>query len=106
MPKTIELSSLLMDVEAQLRQLGLWQKKPPPEQALASVEPFCIDTLNFPQWLQFIFLARMYAMISSQQALPASCSIAPMAAEYFKACEDNVGALIGALEGIDRLLSS
>ncbi len=106
MPKTVALSSLLIDLEAQLRQLDLWQSEVPSEQALASVEPFCIDTLSFPQWLQFIFLARMYAMVSSQQSLPTSCSIAPMAAEFFKASEVNAAALIAVLEQIDSLLSS
>ena len=106
MTKTVELSSLLIDLEAQLRQLGLWQAESPPAEALASVEPFCIDTLSFPQWLQFIFLARIYSMISQQQPLPASCSIAPMAVEYFKGTEINAAALIAVLEQIDSLLSA
>ncbi|ARN74541.1 YqcC family protein [Oceanicoccus sagamiensis] len=106
MSKAVELSSLLMDVEAQLRQLGLWQTEAPSAEALASTEPFCIDTLSFPQWLQFIFLARLYSMISLQQALPTSCSIAPMADEYFKSSEHNVTALLAILEQIDQLLSS
>ena len=106
MSKAVELSSLLIGLEAQMRQLALWQSEPPSDQLLASVEPFCVDTLTFPQWLQFVFLTRMYAILSAQQVLPSSCSIAPMATEYFKTSGDNAEALIVILEAIDRLLSS
>lgn len=106
MPKTVELSSLLIDLETKMRQLGLWQLEVPSDESLASEEPFCIDTLIFPQWLQFIFLTRMYSILSLQQPLPTSCSIAPMAAEYFKNSEDNADALIVILKEIDRLLSN
>ncbi len=89
-----------------MRQLGLWQAEPPSEKALASVEPFCIDTLSFPQWLQFVFLARIYSIISARQPLPASCSIAPMATEYFASSGLAASSLVEVLGQIDALLSS
>ena len=77
-----EVAEVLIDVEAHLRQLGHWDKVPPSSNALASDQPFCVDTLTLPQWLQFIFLPTIYGMLDSGEALPARCGIAPMAEEY------------------------
>ena len=105
MPKFIRLSSLLIDLEAELRQLSLWQSEAPSIEALASSEPFCIDTMNFSQWLQFVFLDRMARLIERRQTLPDSCSIAPMWEEYVKGLELNTGKIMTILKDIDRLLS-
>ena len=83
MPR-IEIAETLIDIEAQLRQMRLWEEVPPPAEALASEQPFCVDTLTLPQWLQFIFLPRLYLLLDQEQALPDRCGIAPMAQEYFR----------------------
>jgi uncharacterized protein YqcC (DUF446 family) len=100
-----EVAALLIDVEAQLRQLDLWEKIPPPAAALASQQPFCIDTLTLPQWLQFVFLPTMYEMLAQQQALPDRCSITPMAEEFFRGSGRAPGELLEVLLAIDELLS-
>jgi uncharacterized protein YqcC (DUF446 family) len=105
MNKMVEVSSLLIDIEAQLRQLNLWQTEPPSAEALLSDQPFAIDTLTFPQWLQFVFLAKMPILIE-QQNLPASCSIHPMAEEYFKREALSVKPLLEAIAKLDDVLSS
>ncbi len=43
-----EVAELLIDIESELRKLGLWSQIPPTEQALASDQPFCVDTLTLP----------------------------------------------------------
>ena len=100
-----EVAEVLIDIEAQLRQLGLWDKIPPSTEALASTQPFCIDTLTLPQWLQFVFLPTMYQMLEEQQALPERCGIAPMAEEFFRGSGLAVDELVRSLEKIDGLLS-
>ena len=100
-----EIAEILIDIEAQLRQLGQWDKIPPSTEALASTEPFCVDTLTLPQWLQFIFLPTLYRMLEDGQALPDRCGIAPMAEEFYKGSGLAVGDLVQALEQIDELLS-
>lgn len=79
----IQIASLLIDIEAELRRLQQWQHVAPSAEALASVEPFCVDTLTFAQWLQFIFLPRMHAMVAARLLPPGRCEIKPMAEEYF-----------------------
>ncbi len=54
-----KLTHALEQLEAELRQCELWQSTPPSEDALQSVEPFSIDTLEPHEWLQWIFLPTM-----------------------------------------------
>ncbi len=102
---TTVIAELLIDIEAELRKLGLWERLPPPPEALASEQPFSIDTLTLPQWLQFIFLPALYRLLEEEQALPGRCGIAPMAQEYFRGMGLASGALEQALLKMDELLS-
>lgn len=103
--KYIAVADLLMEIEKELRQLQLWDLAMPSPEALASTQPFAVDTLNFPQWLQFIFLPKLYFMIEQQAALPSTCGVAPMAEEYFQLLPLYSAPLIGHLQQIDRVLS-
>ncbi|EAS47311.1 hypothetical protein GB2207_11858 [marine gamma proteobacterium HTCC2207] len=82
-----ELGNLLFELEKELREAQLWGKQSPAPEALLSTEPFSIDLLTFTEWLQFIFLPRMYATIEAAEELPETCSIAPMAEQFFSAEE-------------------
>lgn len=100
-----EVAELLIDIEGELRKLGQWDRIPPSEKALASDQPFCVDTLTLPQWLQFIFLPTLYQMLQDKQELPGRCGVAPMAQEYFRGSELSTEALIQALNQLDILLT-
>ena len=100
-----EVAEVLIDIEAQLRQLGQWDKIPPTTEALATREPFCVDTLTLPQWLQFIFLPTLYEMLEENHPLPQGCGIAPMAEEFFRGSGLAVGGVVDALLRMDELLS-
>ena len=64
-------------LELGLRELGLWSDVRPEPNALASTMPFCYDTLELEQWLQFIFLGRMREILEQGDSLPESCAIYP-----------------------------
>ena len=100
------LADLLIEVEKELRLMQLWEKQSPSPQALASVEPFAVDQLSFNQWLQFVFLPRMYELVESEAPLPDNCSIAPMAEEFFKMQPVEAAAIISRLAAIDRLITA
>lgn len=100
-----QVAAVLIDIEAELRRLEVWDAESPPPSALASTQPFAIDTLTLPQWLQFIFLPTMYRLIEEGAALPQKCGIAPMAEEYFRGSERDIRRLLDALETVDALLS-
>lgn len=101
----IEIQSLLIDIEAELRRLRQWDDTPPPPEALSSTEPFCVDTLSFSQWLQFIFLPRMSALAAARQLPPGRCELAPMAEEYFRGSNLDAAALIRHIDALDRLVN-
>jgi uncharacterized protein YqcC (DUF446 family) len=103
--KHIAVAEILIDIENELRDLRLWEFEAPSAEALASTQPFAIDTLNFPQWLQFIFIPRLYAMVEQRGPLPRVSGVKPMAEEYFAVLKLNSAALIFHLEQIDKLLS-
>ena len=96
----------LLRIEIELRRLGAWESEPPPAEAFRSDKPFCLDTMAFTQWLQFVFLEKMKALVEAGHALPEVSGIAPMAEEHFRGREQSGRELISALEEMDRLLSS
>ncbi|WP_111640380.1 YqcC family protein [Marinimicrobium alkaliphilum] len=103
--KHLQLASILMDIEKELRDLELWQRHTPASDKLDSMQPFAIDTLTFPQWLQFIFIPRAYELIEARAPLPRNCGIAPMAEEYFRSLEINSDTLIIHLRVVDQVLA-
>lgn len=74
-----QLHSLLIEIEQELKAQNLWQDEMPSAEALASQEPFAVDTLSFENWLQFILLPRMRHLLDNAAPLPASCHITEMA---------------------------
>ncbi len=92
-------------VEAALRASGHWQLQSPSPQALASTEPFCVDTLSFDQWLQFIFLPRLRALVASHGLPTGPCGIAPMAEQALAGTALCAEALLAPLRNLDRLIS-
>lgn len=99
------VASLLIDLESELRHLQMWDAEPPSVESLASVEPFCIDTLEFYQWLQFVFLVRLSSLVANEAPLPVNCQIAPMAEEYFVGLSLDGGGVINVLKRVDQVLS-
>ena len=99
------IDRLLRELETELVGLKLWQSIRPSEQALASVEPFAIDTLTFPQWLQFIFIEKMTQLLQQRAPLPEAMAITPMATEYFKVQTINSESLITVINRIDLAIT-
>lgn len=99
MPDTIQ--QLLRALEAELKQLQLWSASPPDIRALESTLPFCCDTLPLEQWLQFIFLPRMQALIDARLNLPGKIGILPIAEEAFKQHGESAAPLLRIIARID-----
>lgn len=98
-----ELADVLLLIERELRVAGLWADVAPSAQALASSAPFCVDTLPFEQWLQWVFLPRMKQIVEQEWPLPRVSGLGPMA-EVAYAGRPLAG-LIEALGRFDQLLS-
>jgi uncharacterized protein YqcC (DUF446 family) len=72
---------VLQEMTAELKALNMWSTQPPSAEAMASTAPFCCDTMAFEQWLQFVLIPRMQALLDGDLPLPTDVSILPMA-EY------------------------
>ncbi len=104
MPHSASVSATLDAIEAAMNVAGLWQSAPPSPDAMASVQPFCCDTLAFEQWVQWVLLARLRALLEAGLPLPTNAAIAPMAEEAWKGrpeCER----VTARLRQLDRQLS-
>ena len=77
-----EISETLLAIEAELRGLSLWESEPPSREDLLSEQPFCCDTLDFPQWVQWILLPRMWHIVEQVGPYPARCGIYAYAEEW------------------------
>lgn len=60
-----------------LHDAGLWQSVGPDSEAFASREPFCVDTMMPLEWLQWVFLPRMQALLDAGTPLPVKLALAP-----------------------------
>ncbi|WP_227519860.1 YqcC family protein [Mangrovitalea sediminis] len=100
----IQVADLMLRLEAEMRRLSLWEAERPSPEALASTEPFCIDTLTFPQWLQFIFLERLKDIVEAGAPLPQRSEIHPLAVEYFKQEPVSSGGIVKLVWEFDQLI--
>ena len=93
---------LLTQLENILQQHQYWQEVAPEPQALASTEPFAIDTLDCHQWLQWIFIPKLRYLIVQRLPLPTQFAISPYVEEAMK---NQVGVLdiVATTREIDQL---
>ena len=99
------LTELLLEIETELRLFDRWSFEPPPSQAFASESPFCCDTLEAVEWLQFVFIPKMKLIIDTQSELPASSGIAPYFEESMQSDELNKNTLLALLLQVDKILT-
>lgn len=98
------LHHLLLRLEQALKQCHLWRSEPPAPEAFLSTQPFCVDTMSFAEWLQWVFVARLRALLEAQRPLPQGSQVAPLAAELWKGQPEALH-LCPVLEKIDACLN-
>lgn len=99
------IADVLLEVEAILRSSGRWDRCQPPAGALLSSQPFCIDTLSFEQWLQWIFLPRMKQILEYKKPLPVKSGIFVYAQEQLGKGDPPAGRLLSLVKRFDDLIS-
>ena len=72
MTKEQKIKDILLKLELELKDRDMWggDERRPHESALNSKEPFCIDTLEFHQWLEYILIKKMHQIIDDKLELP------------------------------------
>ena len=100
-----EIAALLDALEVTLRESHWWGTAAPAPERLASPLPFCVDTLSITEWLQWVFLPRMRALLRARQALPMGCAIRPIAEEQLSNQPREAASVLALLARIDVCLS-
>lgn len=98
------IAEQLLLIERELRVQGWWDEEPPSTEALSSVEPFSVDTLDFHQWLQWIFLVRMKHILEQDLPLPNASGILDMAEMVYADRPSQSLGLRNALKKFDQLI--
>jgi uncharacterized protein YqcC (DUF446 family) len=98
------LREILAQIEVELKRLELWETKPPLSAALASSLPFCYDTLDLHEWLQWQLLPKMQRILLGHGALPAECGIFPYALDCFRDSDTDPNELLFLLRSFDEVL--
>jgi len=96
---------LLQQIEAEMKALQWWSQQVPSAAALASTAPFACDVMTLAQWLQFIFLPKMQALVDERLPLPRNCHIRPMAELAWAPLTAAQQPLLDSLKNLDTLLS-
>ncbi len=98
------IADVLLEVEATLRISGKWDEDSPDSNALASKQPFCVDTLEFEQWLQWIFLPRMKTTLEETKPHPTTSGIFVYAHECLHKNDPSTGSLLKLIKTFDELI--
>jgi len=89
-------------ISAEMQQLGLWQNEAPSAQKLASKLPFCVDTLTFAQWLQWVMFPKLVVIVETKAKLPANSNMATMAEQAFKKEPSDTKQLLALIVQLDQ----
>ncbi|GGX95313.1 hypothetical protein GCM10007160_23600 [Litchfieldella qijiaojingensis] len=103
-----QLDEALRRLEATMKATDMWKMPQPPVEAFDSEQPFCVDTMDLPQWLRFVFIARLDELIEAEAPLPDTCQVAPAAEVYLKQSQVKASTLllvVKAIEEVDRVIS-
>jgi uncharacterized protein YqcC (DUF446 family) len=100
-----QVADIILLLEAELRRIGLWEESAPAKQALESTLPFCHDSLEFHQWLQWVLIPKTRELIEKGMALPTTSDIATLAEYRFVQMPQETDALLKLIREYDRLLS-
>ncbi len=103
--RILQLADHLLLIERELHVLGWWSVDAPTEQELSSQQPFCVDTLAFEQWLQWIFLPRMKFILEQGCPLPSVSGIQQMGEMVFVDRPEQARGLLALLGAFDRLIA-
>lgn len=101
------LQQHLAQLTRELQCASLWDREAPSAEKLASIEPFCVDTLRFEQWLQWVFIPKL----SKQVAMPHFSGLAnpsdihTMAEHAFKDYGQATNVICDVIHQIDKTLN-
>lgn len=100
-----QLRQHLTAIQQAMTQHQLWESIPPSADDLANDQPFGVGTLTPTQWLQWVFIPRMNALIDAEAPLPTNFAITPYLEEALKE-SDYLSALHAPILALEQLLKT
>src|ERR1700730_16582390 len=88
-------------IEAEMKRIGYWQVAPLNPEQMRFTQAFAMDTMNYTQWLQFIFLPQVRRAITSNQ-FPSASNVGAQAVREFDG-DPNATGLVTLLSDFDAL---
>lgn len=106
MPPAYEVVAAKIDaIEAEMKRIGYWQETPLAPEQYDFHAAFASDTMVFPQWLQFILIPRVRAIIAERGAFPAASQVGAYAVREFDTYGPDVDRLTTLLIEFDQLFA-
>lgn len=103
--RTNNLRKLLASIEGEMRKQQLWQDQQPSREALASTEPFCVNTMDLSDWIQWVLIPKMRELLDKELPLPSNCNINAIVEESFKGLTQDCSKLLSLIHEFDQNLS-
>lgn len=101
---TDSLRSIAEGIETELKRLDLWTAGEADDTAMASEEPFRYDTMQFHQWLQWVFLPNVTDIADGREEIPENSQILPYAEESLGQHGRNEEPLLFLIRTFDELV--
>ncbi len=100
------IADVVGGIERELRRIELWEAERPARRRMESGQPFCVDTLQFHQWLQWLFLPRMRRILDADgDGMPEQSAIYPYADECLRDCPRDTDELLFLIRTFDDLIT-
>jgi uncharacterized protein YqcC (DUF446 family) len=99
------VSAALDAIEAEMKSIGYWSAGDLPPEAYDFHQAFAMDTMAFAQWLQFVFVPHVRALVAQRGEFPAQSMVAAQAVREFDG-DANASRLVSLLSGFDALFSA
>jgi uncharacterized protein YqcC (DUF446 family) len=99
-----QLIAVVDQLEITLRRMELWSEEPPSAASLASDQPFCFDTLQFSEWLQWLLIPRMRRIFAGDGTLPTTSAIHPYAEDFVEGGGADRAELLALIDRFDVLI--
>jgi uncharacterized protein YqcC (DUF446 family) len=97
-----EASQKIDAIEGELKRLGRWEQTAPPPEAFEHMGAFGSHTMAFEQWLEFVLIPRVRAIITAQGSFPSSSQVSVYAIREWDGVPD-VDRLLTLLREFDDL---
>ena len=105
LPGRFELiKTIIAEIEAEMKRIGSWSADPLPDEAYAFRQAFAMDTMTFSQWLQFVLIPRVYAILDEKGEFPERSRVGTQAIREFDG-DERASRLVQLLNEFDWLFN-